>query len=167
LVPRTTWSVSFAIALGVLPAARPAAAQDLDPRANVRAPINSTVAIAGFSFSQGSVFRTALGVATDTGPLSRAVREGPAVRGLRYNPLVEKADLRRWVDNRRAVARLEQAHLTDAWGPPAQAIAAALSLIALEGRLHGWPPPPDPVTDREDHAMWERFARLRARFVRR
>jgi hypothetical protein len=80
---------------------------------------------------------------------------------------MEQADLRRWVDNRRAVARVEQTHLADAWGPPAQAIAAALSLIALEGRLRGWPPPPDPVADREDEAMWERFARLRARHLGR
>jgi len=80
---------------------------------------------------------------------------------------VEKADLRRWVDNRRAVARVVQAHLADAWGPPAQAITAALSLIALDGRLRGWPPPADPVTDREDEAMWERFARLRTRLVPR
>jgi hypothetical protein len=80
---------------------------------------------------------------------------------------VRKADLRRWVDDRRAVARLEQAHLAETWGPPAQVIAAALSLIALEGRLHGWPPPTDPVTEQEDQAMWDRFARLRARLVRR
>ncbi len=84
-----------------------------------------------------------------------------------YNLEVKKADLRRWVDDRRAVARLEQALVADTWGPPAQAIAAALSLIALEGRLHGWPPPSDLVTEREDQAMWERFARLRAKFVRR
>ena len=84
----------------------------------------------------------------------------------RYNVGVNKADLRRWVENRRIMARVEQAHLADTWGPPAQAIKAALNLIALEGRLHGWPASPDPVTDREDHAMWERFARLRARFVR-
>lgn len=86
---------------------------------------------------------------------------------LGYNSRVEKADLRRWVEDRRAVARLERAHLADAWGPPAQAIASALSLIALEGRLRGWPPPADPVTDCEDQAMWERFARLRTRLGRR
>jgi hypothetical protein len=80
---------------------------------------------------------------------------------------VKRADLRRWVDDRRAVARLEQAQLADTWGSPAQAIASALSLIALAGRLHGWPPPADPVTEREDEAMWERFARLRARLGRR
>jgi hypothetical protein len=84
-----------------------------------------------------------------------------------YNLRVEKADLRRWVDDRRAVAQREQAQLAATWGEPAQAIAAALSLIALVGRLHGWPPPADPVSEREDQAMWDRFARLRARFVRR
>lgn len=92
-------------------------------------------------------------------PVGRRVR--------RYNFRVNKADIRRWVDDRRAVARREETCLADAWGPPEQSIAAALSLIALEGRLHGWPPPADPVTDREDHQMWARFARLRAPFVRR
>jgi len=47
--------VSIAIALGMLLAAGPAAAQDLDPRAYAKVPINSTVAITGFSFSSGSV----------------------------------------------------------------------------------------------------------------
>jgi hypothetical protein len=46
---------SIAVALGLLLAAVPAAAQDLDPRAYARAPINSTVAITGFAFSSGSV----------------------------------------------------------------------------------------------------------------
>lgn len=65
------------------------------------------------------------------------------------------------------MARVENAHLADTWGPPAQAIAAALSLVELDGRLHGWPPPADPVTEREDLIVWERFARLRARYIKR
>ena len=47
--------VSLALALGLLSWAASSYAQDLDPRAYARAPINSTVAIAGFSFSSGSV----------------------------------------------------------------------------------------------------------------
>ncbi len=46
--------VLLAMAGIVLPGA-PARGQDLDPRAYARAPINSTVAIAGFAFSSGSV----------------------------------------------------------------------------------------------------------------
>jgi hypothetical protein len=93
---------------------------------------------------------------------ARSCRSAPA-----YNLDMKRADLRRWVEDRRAVARLEQGLVAETWGPPEQAIAAALSLIALEGRLHGWPPPADPVSEREDQAMWDRFARLRAKFVSR
>lgn len=49
---RTT---ALAVVLGVWLAVVPSAAQDLDPRAYARAPINSTVAIVGFSFSSGGV----------------------------------------------------------------------------------------------------------------
>ena len=45
----------FITGFGLVVAAASAFAQDLDPRAYARAPINSTVAIAGFSFSNGSV----------------------------------------------------------------------------------------------------------------
>jgi hypothetical protein len=45
---------SAGVMLGLLLAAS-AAAQDLDPRAYARAPVNSTVAIAGFAFSTGGV----------------------------------------------------------------------------------------------------------------
>jgi hypothetical protein len=54
-MPTDRSGVSVVIALGVLLAAVPASAQDLDPRAYARAPINSTVAITGFAFSSGSV----------------------------------------------------------------------------------------------------------------
>jgi hypothetical protein len=49
-------------------------------------------------------------------------------------------------------------------GSPAAdaAIAGALALIALAGRLHGWPPPEDPVSGREDLEGYRRWARLRA-----
>jgi citrate lyase beta subunit len=49
-------------------------------------------------------------------------------------------------------------------GSPAAdaAIAAALALIALAGRLHGWPAPEDPVSRREDLEGYRRWARLRA-----
>jgi hypothetical protein len=51
----TRWSIVVVSGLGLLLAASPVFAQDLDPRAYARAPINSTVAITGFSFSSGSV----------------------------------------------------------------------------------------------------------------
>lgn len=55
----TTASVRVAVAFGVWTATWPAAAQDLDPRAYVRAPIDSTVAVAGFGVSHGSVLTDA------------------------------------------------------------------------------------------------------------
>jgi hypothetical protein len=76
--------------------------------------------------------------------------------------IVSKADWRRWVENQRAVARVQANDLQDTWGPPSRAIAASLELLGLYERLHGWPPADDPVTKREDLEMWERFARLRA-----
>lgn len=75
---------------------------------------------------------------------------------------VTKPDWRRWVENQRAVAHRQAQEPLDAFGRPANAIAASLQLIALYGRLHGWPAPEDPVTRREDLEMWERFSRLRA-----
>lgn len=41
------------------------------------------------------------------------------------------------------------------------AIASALALIALFGRLHGWPQPEDVEDSREDLQAYERWARLR------
>jgi hypothetical protein len=40
-------------------------------------------------------------------------------------------------------------------------IAQALALVALYGRLHGWPAPEDTVSRREDAQMYERWSRLR------
>jgi len=54
-VPAASRRSSIVVALGLLLAAVPASAQDLDPRAYARAPVNSTFAITGFSFSNGSV----------------------------------------------------------------------------------------------------------------
>jgi hypothetical protein len=48
-------TIRAALVVGGVLAAVHANAQDLDPRAYARAPINSTVAITGFSFSSGSV----------------------------------------------------------------------------------------------------------------
>jgi len=48
-------------------------------------------------------------------------------------------------------------------GPSADAaIAGALALSALAGRLHGWPPPEDPVSRREDPEGYRLWARLHA-----
>jgi hypothetical protein len=54
-VPMVRRTIRAALVVGGLLAAVQASAQDLDPRAYVHAPINSTVAITGFSYSSGSV----------------------------------------------------------------------------------------------------------------
>ena len=54
-MPATWREISIALTLGLWLVPVPAAAQDLDPRAYARAPVNSTVAITGFAFSSGSV----------------------------------------------------------------------------------------------------------------
>lgn len=69
-------------------------------------------------------------------------------------------DLRRWVEDKRAAkARERQAARGGSFTP--DAVQAALDLIAIAGRLHGWPIPPDPVKEREDELARERWARLR------
>jgi hypothetical protein len=69
-------------------------------------------------------------------------------------------DLRRWVEDKRAAeAREREAVRGSSFAR--DPIRAALDLIAIAGRLHGWPIPPDPVRQREDELARERWARLR------
>jgi hypothetical protein len=69
-------------------------------------------------------------------------------------------DLRRWVEDKRAAeAREREAARGSSFAR--DPIRAALDLIAIAGRLHGWPIPPDPVRQREDDLARERWARLR------
>jgi hypothetical protein len=77
---------------------------------------------------------------------------------------VNHDDLRRWVDDRRAAAALERSEARSAPLAPASAIAAALALVALFGRLHGWPAAADPVSEREDEQARENWNRLRRAF---
>lgn len=69
-------------------------------------------------------------------------------------------DLRRWVEDRRAAGERERQQAR-AGGFARDPIRAALDLIAVAGRLHGWPIPEDPVRQREDELARERWARLR------
>jgi len=69
-------------------------------------------------------------------------------------------DLRRWVEDKRAAEERERQAArggTFARDP----IRAALDLIAIASRLHGWPIPPDAVRQREDELSRETWARLR------
>lgn len=79
-----------------------------------------------------------------------------------YARVVRSEDLRRWTEARRAAEARERLEQRQAGPAPDSAIAAALALIALAGRLSGWPPPKDPVSRREDAEGYRRWARLRA-----
>lgn len=68
--------------------------------------------------------------------------------------------LRRWVEDRRAAAERErQAARED--GFARDPVRAALDLIAVAGRMHGWPIPEDAVRRREDELARDRWDRLR------
>lgn len=69
-------------------------------------------------------------------------------------------DLRRWIDNQRAVEERQREEARDS-GYIADPIAAALDLIAFDARLHGWPIPRNPLQEREDEAARETWSRLR------
>lgn len=71
-------------------------------------------------------------------------------------------DVRRWLASHRAAEERELAESRRAGPDPAWAIASALALVALTGRLHGWPVPEDEVTHREDMQGYEQWARLRS-----
>lgn len=71
--------------------------------------------------------------------------------------------IRRWAGDRAAASSMEARGLLTTSSTPARSFAAALSLLDLYVRLHGWPPRVDPVDQREDFEMWSRFARLRSK----
>lgn len=73
-------------------------------------------------------------------------------------------DLRRWVADQRAAEARIRAEQREQGPQPQEAIASALSLIAIAGSLHGWPMPEDAVSRREDEEMYERWHRLRLRW---
>jgi hypothetical protein len=75
--------------------------------------------------------------------------------------------LKRFIENHRAAeARVRE----DARQNPltaAQAFAAAMALLNLDEQLNGSPfQRHDPVSEREDAAMWEAWAKLRERWPR-
>ena len=77
------------------------------------------------------------------------------------------SEIRRWVASHQAAEARERAEMRAAGPAPAEAIAGALALIALAGRLHGWPLPEDAVSRREDALAYGCWTRLRARLAPR
>lgn len=78
------------------------------------------------------------------------------------NRLVKTTPIDEWIASRRAAAARERREQREAGADPRKAIEQALALIAFAGRLHGWPAPEDPVSEREDTEMREQWVRLRA-----
>jgi hypothetical protein len=76
---------------------------------------------------------------------------------------MDSSQLRRWVDDKRAVERRERDEARSQPVSCSESIARALALIALYGRLHGWPVPEDGVSRREDSAAYEHWHRLKTR----
>ncbi len=74
---------------------------------------------------------------------------------------VRAEDVKRWVAGRQAAAAREREEARSSAASPSSAMAVALALIALAGRLHGWPLPEDEATRRDDLRAYQAWARLR------
>lgn len=66
------------------------------------------------------------------------------------------------MEDKRAVEARERSERRGAVASPQDAIAQALALVALFGRLHGWPANEDAVSRREDAQMYDRWHRLQS-----
>ena len=69
-----------------------------------------------------------------------------------------------WIASRRAAEERERQEVKASGASPEAAIRAALALIALDGRLHGWPRLEDPVTKRENEVARAQWRRLFLRY---
>ena len=74
---------------------------------------------------------------------------------------MDLSPLRRWIEDQRAVEAREREECRTAAPSSREAISKALALVALYGRLHGWPAEADDVSRREDAEMYDRWHRLR------
>jgi hypothetical protein len=75
-------------------------------------------------------------------------------------------DVRRWIEDRRVAE--SRALATTGQAPDAlTSFRQALSLLALLGRMVGWPVPPDAIREREDVAAGDAWAALRAGYRHR
>jgi hypothetical protein len=71
-------------------------------------------------------------------------------------------DVRRWIAGRQAAEAREREEARERGASVPAAIASALALTALAGRLHGWPFPEDDLSRREEARARDAWARLRA-----
>ena len=76
---------------------------------------------------------------------------------------MDRTDIRRWAENHRAAAARELREVRPL--SPSDAFASAMALLEFDERLNGSPfERNDPVTAREDAAMYEAWTKLRARW---
>jgi hypothetical protein len=78
---------------------------------------------------------------------------------------MQSADVRQWVDARRSLEAYERQSAGPA-PPPDVAWRQAVALLALLGRMVGWPVLPDEIRRREDAAAADAWLRLRANYRR-
>ena len=79
-----------------------------------------------------------------------------------YTGYVRAEEVRRWVAGRQAAEAREREEARQNCPSPGSAMSLALGLIALAGRLHGWPLPEDEDAHRDDLRAYQAWARLRA-----
>jgi len=78
---------------------------------------------------------------------------------------MDPRDIRRWAANHRAAAAREAAEARKNPMTADEAFASALALVAFDEKQNGSPfERRDPVSDREDEAMWIAWGKLRARW---
>ena len=73
--------------------------------------------------------------------------------------------IRRWAEDRRAASVVEARELAASTVTSSQSFGTALTLLALYAGTNGWPPPNDPIDERDNLEVWGRFSRLRARLL--
>jgi hypothetical protein len=82
-------------------------------------------------------------------------------------PPMDPHELKRWIANQRAAAARVREDMNQNPPTAAEAFAAAMALLNFDEQQNGSPfQRYDPVSDREDAAMWETWAKLRERWPR-
>jgi len=71
--------------------------------------------------------------------------------------------IRQWAEDHQAASMVEARKCVGAGDTPSQSFRTALTLLTLHAGMHGWPPPDDPIDQRDNLEVWNRFARLRAK----
>lgn len=76
------------------------------------------------------------------------------------------ADLRRWLENWKAVEEVEREETARERISPADAVARGFELVNVAARIHGWPLPADEADRRDEELARERWTTLKRRLRR-